>query len=47
MIGDGLGIGGQAGPLEERLAERLPALLREEVVLEPAEPLAVLNREVA
>jgi hypothetical protein len=47
MIGDILGIGGQAGPWEEGLPERLPALLREEVVLEPAEPLAVLDREVA
>ena len=47
MVGDVLGVGGQAGPLEEGLPERLPALLREEVVLEPAEPLAVLDREVA
>ena len=47
MIADVLGVGGQAGPLEEGFAERLPAFLREEVVLEPAEPLAVLDREVA
>jgi hypothetical protein len=47
MVADVLGIGGQAGPLEERLPERLPAFLREEVVLEPAESLAVLDREVA
>ena len=38
---------GQAGPLEEGLPERLPTLLREEIVLEPAESLAVLDREVA
>ena len=47
IVADVLGVGGQAGPLEEGLPERLPALLREEVVLEPAEPLAVLDREVA
>jgi hypothetical protein len=47
IVGDVLGVGGQAGSSEERLPERLPALLREEVVLEPAEPLAVLDREVA
>ena len=45
--GDPLGIGGQAGTLEEGRPERLPAPLGQEVVLEPAEPLAVLDREVA
>ncbi len=35
MIGDVLGVGGQAGPLEERLPERLPAFVREEVGVTP------------
>jgi hypothetical protein len=38
---------GRGRTLEEGLAERLPTFLREEVVLEPTGPLAVLDREVA
>jgi hypothetical protein len=45
--GDVLGVGRQAGPAEERLAERPPLRGREEVLLEPPEPLAVPDGEVA
>ena len=37
MAGDVLGVSGQTGPLEKGLPKGFPALLREEVVLEPAE----------
>lgn len=47
MAGDVLGVSGQTGPLEKGLPKGFPALLREEVVLEPAEPLAVPDRKIA
>jgi len=46
MIVNILGVGGQAGPLEEGLPKWLPSFLGEEVILEPAEPFAMLYRQV-
>jgi hypothetical protein len=43
MIADVLGIAGQTGPLKVGRPKRLPSILREEIVLERAEPLAVFD----
>ena len=47
IAGDILGVGRQTGSLKERLPAGRPLLLRQKVVVELAETLAVSDREVA
>ncbi len=42
-----LGIGGQTRPAKEILAHALPAAIFDEEIIEPREPFAVTDREIA